>query len=195
MSYPEARTVRVLSDAEWKKKEEMEKILENKSTNAHAWFNLATLEGGTVGGRVYTVKECYQKGLAKKPTDGLAWYKLVTLGGGVVSGLTYSKKDCCLKALENNPTLAGAWYHLSDLDGGEVGGRKYSKKECCLKALEYESTDRRTVRSVDQMMCGTRRECLATCDCLDLRGSSGGWCRGRPRVFSQRVRPERAREQ
>ena len=130
----------LINGVEYTRKERYEKCrtLDPDPTKARYWHCLGYAEGGTVGGRSYSEKECYLEALRIDPQYAKAWNGLGFTGGGTVAGRDYSQKECYLEALRIDPQYTNAWNNLGNQNGGTVAGRSYSKKECYLEALRID---------------------------------------------------------
>ena len=96
--------------------EDLVKQLEQDSSNADLWFEVAEHMSTQVciDGVKYTALECCEKcrTLDPDPTKGRYWHCLGYAGGGTVAGRSYSQKECYLESLRIDPQFYSAWYNL-----------------------------------------------------------------------------------
>ena len=107
------------------------------SKNAEYWCYLGHQDGGRVGGKTYSAKQCYEEALKINRKHDEAWFSLGVEGGGTVGRNTYSKKQCYEEALKFNSQFADAWTALGVEGGGTLRGETYSKKQCFEEALKF----------------------------------------------------------
>jgi hypothetical protein len=127
------------------------------------WVAVGDLNGGKVGGREYTARDCYTQALeAQEATNDLSgvaeayvWEKLGKAGGGTVAGGDFRESQYCYEvavelAMEHVDTCPDArkltaflWLTLGRMaednaDCVEVDGDKYCARGCLEQALEVE---------------------------------------------------------
>lgn len=101
-----------------------ERLLESDPDSVCAWFYLAIIGGGIVGGIHYTKGQCYEGVLRNDAVCAPALFNLGVLGGGVLAGEFWGASACIARALQLDPTMhasvdsqADETMHSADGDG------------------------------------------------------------------------------